>query len=185
MVDKPEFCRKGPEGKHEVDCELIHTSYDGGTYVDVICKHCGREGCMGSLEALARGITWDDEEALTEDPPIAIDLLTHIAQCYPRILWQQLFNAYRDAGCSLTHMDNLLIDLATCQDVFTKYLSRRSKVRLLWTAHAPLGRTRFRELDDDDSAKQVLRMWDVLIDVAVLVEVTDKQITLTRLEVPK
>lgn len=48
------------EGKaHEADYKSVTTSEDGGiVYVDVSCRHCGRSGCIDSIELLEKGISW-------------------------------------------------------------------------------------------------------------------------------
>lgn len=42
--------------------------------------------------------------------------------CRPRMLWQKLFDFYREQGCKLEHLDNLLIDFVNCQKLFDEEL---------------------------------------------------------------
>ena len=47
-----------------------------------------------------------------------IDLRGRSFDCLSRILWQALFDEYRNNGGSLDNMDNMLIDLRNCEKVF-------------------------------------------------------------------
>ncbi len=44
-------CSQAPDGLHEPDAGTF-TAYDtdGGTYLDVTCRHCGRSGCAGRFD---------------------------------------------------------------------------------------------------------------------------------------
>lgn len=35
---------------HEFDPESLYLDYDGDTYVDCLCKHCGLSGCIGVVK---------------------------------------------------------------------------------------------------------------------------------------
>ena len=48
----------------------------------------------------------------------------------PRRLWQRLFDWYRENGCPLDRMDNVLIDLRNCVDAFDRTVD--GPVRFLW-----------------------------------------------------
>ncbi len=51
-------CSQAPDGLHEPDAGTF-TAYDtdGGTYLDVTCRHCGRSGCAGRFD-LESPIQW-------------------------------------------------------------------------------------------------------------------------------
>jgi|GEM_PF-6206851 len=51
------FCPQNPAG-HEPDWTSVHIEFDGDAYVDVVCKHCGRSGCVGPEKALASETSW-------------------------------------------------------------------------------------------------------------------------------
>ena len=54
-----DLCPKNPNGPHEPDWSSTSVESDGGTvYVDITCKHCGRSGCLGSVEKLKENLTW-------------------------------------------------------------------------------------------------------------------------------
>ena len=46
------------EGGHEPDWATTHVECDVEMYVDVVCKHCGQSGCIGSAEKLSEQISW-------------------------------------------------------------------------------------------------------------------------------
>ena len=54
--------------------------------------------------------------------PIVVDFRGSMWDCRPRMLWQKLFDFYRESGCTLEHLDNLLIDFGNCQELFDKKL---------------------------------------------------------------
>lgn len=60
-----------------------------------------------------------------------IDFRGSLWNVRPRILWQSLFNFYRQQGCPLDHLDNMLIDLRNCTEVFDK-LTNNQTVEFLW-----------------------------------------------------
>ena len=49
----------------------------------------------------------------------------------PRMLWQTLFDLYRENNCDINNMDNMLIDYEKCKDVFTKLITN-NEVKFLW-----------------------------------------------------
>lgn len=49
----------------------------------------------------------------------------------PRRLWQRLFDFYRQNGCPLDRMDNMLIDLRHCVNAFD-LTQHQEKIRFLW-----------------------------------------------------
>ena len=55
---------------------------------------------------------------VTSLDPFILDFRGSMWDCRPRMLWQKLFDFYRDSGCPLDHMDNILIDLRNCQELF-------------------------------------------------------------------
>ena len=48
----------------------------------------------------------------------------------PRLLWQQLFNFYRENNCPLDHLDNMLIDLRNCVQAID--MTHDGPVEFLW-----------------------------------------------------
>lgn len=58
-----------------------------------------------------------------------------------RLIWQQLFNFYRSNGCSLEHMDNMLVDYTTIQSLIEGgtdefwWAFGRSGMTNIWTAN--------------------------------------------------
>lgn len=44
-----------------------------------------------------------------------VSLRGYLQDVKPRVLWQSLFNLYRELGCPLDRMDNILLDLENCQ----------------------------------------------------------------------
>lgn len=51
--------------------------------------------------------------------------------CRARMLWQQLFDYYREHGGDLNHMDNMLIDFETCKKAFEQQ-SYNPVTRFVW-----------------------------------------------------
>ena len=47
-----------------------------------------------------------------------------------RLLWQQLFNFYRENNCPLDHLDNILIDLRNCVEAID--MTYDGPVEFLW-----------------------------------------------------
>ena len=45
-----------------------------------------------------------------------IRLAGSMKDCHARMVWQGLFDVYREYGGSLENLDNLLIDLGNCED---------------------------------------------------------------------
>jgi hypothetical protein len=43
---------------HEPEWTTTHVECDIDMYVDVLCKHCGRRGCIGPEEKSAEQISW-------------------------------------------------------------------------------------------------------------------------------
>lgn len=58
-----------------------------------------------------------------------------LSSVLPRRLWQGLFDVYRKHGCQLERMDNMLIDLDHCKDVFAK-LASEDEVKFYWACHS-------------------------------------------------
>lgn len=50
----------------------------------------------------------------------------------PRILWQELFNAYREFECDLSNLDNLLIDFENCKNLFDELNGDTERAVFLW-----------------------------------------------------
>jgi len=59
-----------------------------------------------------------DEMTLEVLPAITLDFRGSMWDCRPRMLWQKLFDFYRESGCELGHLDNLLIDYENCKKLF-------------------------------------------------------------------
>ena len=49
-----------------------------------------------------------------------ICLRGYLFQARPRVLWQGLFDFYRDHGGYLGNMDNMLLDYENCKEVFQR-----------------------------------------------------------------
>lgn len=77
----------------------------------------------------------------------------HLTDCWPRLLWQALFDTYREAGGNLDRMDNLLIDLRCCVSA-CEGIDRGGATTFLW-AFSPHGHTSFRPDTEYDAAAQV------------------------------
>jgi hypothetical protein len=60
-----------------------------------------------------------------------VDFSTHMWSVRPRVLWQKLFDLYRDNGCPLEHMDNILIDFQYCLEAFNEMLDKDA-INFLW-----------------------------------------------------
>lgn len=57
VVDDDLICPK--TGKcHWPDWSTAHEEEDGALYLDVKCKHCGRVGCIGTVETIIKNMTW-------------------------------------------------------------------------------------------------------------------------------
>lgn len=53
------------------------------------------------------------------------DLRGSTQDCFPRILWQGLYDFYAARGGDLTNLDNLLIDYENCKKLFDGVLSNK------------------------------------------------------------
>lgn len=54
LKSESDYCPDSPDGPdklHELDMGSlsIHLENDGTAYIDVICKYCGRSGCVGHM----------------------------------------------------------------------------------------------------------------------------------------
>ena len=49
-----------PNGHHEPNWDTVHIDVDGDAYLDVNCRHCGKTGCLGSVNNLLDNLSWDD-----------------------------------------------------------------------------------------------------------------------------
>jgi len=67
-----------------------------------------------------------------------VDFSNHLAGCWPRLLWQMLFNLYQDNGGDLSQLDNLLIDYDRCKEVFA---TPDPVVEILWSFSEETGYT--------------------------------------------
>lgn len=53
-------CEASPDGKHAIDLDTVYAQVDedsGMVYLDVNCKYCGADGCLGSLD-LGSEVDW-------------------------------------------------------------------------------------------------------------------------------
>lgn len=85
------------------------------------------------------------EYNLEELTAIKIDFRGSMTGCWPRMLWQELFNLYRKHGGDLTNMDNMLIDYELCKELFDAIWHREVLVEnptreVLWS-FASIGST--------------------------------------------
>ncbi len=62
-----------------------------------------------------------------------LDLTTHVRACYPRMLWQILFNHYKAQNGPLEHLDNLLCDYENCKRLYEKFTGK--PVSFLWSMY--------------------------------------------------
>lgn len=63
-------------------------------------------------------------------------------ESHPVLLWQKLFDRYREEGCSLKTMYSILIDYEHCKKVFEKVRKSGEPIRFLWGC-SPNGVTEF------------------------------------------
>lgn len=63
--------------------------------------------------------------------PIVIRFHGDMWDVRPRRLWQRLFDFYREQGCPLDHMDNMLIDLRNCIEAMDA-THEAASVRFMW-----------------------------------------------------
>lgn len=70
-----------------------------------------------------------------------IDLRFNVVECIPRLIWQQLFNFYRNNGGNLDRLDNLLIDYENCKKYFDDILFKKDKIKFILAIHLKTGST--------------------------------------------
>jgi hypothetical protein len=52
-------CPKNKGRKHRPDWNKVTTEHDGSSfYLDVVCRYCGRSGCVGVANILEKAIDW-------------------------------------------------------------------------------------------------------------------------------
>lgn len=64
-----------------------------------------------------------------------LDFRGSMYECRSRVLWQALFNLYRERGCNLDNLDNLLIDLKNCEKIIEEAVDTKK------TFHIGMDRT--------------------------------------------
>ena len=58
-MHEEEYCPSSPSEVHIPDWHTLTTDFDGETlYLDVNCKYCGKSGCVGKEDTLAKNINW-------------------------------------------------------------------------------------------------------------------------------
>ena len=58
-MSNPDHCPSSPTGKHKPDWGTVTIDDDGDDhYLDVVCSHCGRSGCVGKATTLTEDISW-------------------------------------------------------------------------------------------------------------------------------
>ena len=65
-----------------------------------------------------------------------------MASCYPRMLWQRLFDIYKEVGCDLAHLDNLLIDYGLVKTIIDE-LKPSSPSVFIWGCYSKSFQTAF------------------------------------------
>jgi hypothetical protein len=53
-------CSKSSTGYHEPDWTSVKVQYDGEEFIDIVCKHCGKKGCLGTKRKIEENMTWED-----------------------------------------------------------------------------------------------------------------------------
>lgn len=61
-----------------------------------------------------------------------IDLSYRMYECIPRVIWQQLFNFYRENCGDLGNLDNLLIDYENCKKFFDQCVDREKPITFIF-----------------------------------------------------
>jgi len=52
-------CPKNGGRKHRPDWNKVTKEHDGSSfYLDVVCRYCGRSGCIGAANQLEKAINW-------------------------------------------------------------------------------------------------------------------------------
>lgn len=74
--------------------------------------------------------TKDSDNRGSSCMPIVMQFRGDMWDVRPRRLWQQLFDFYRENGCPLDRMDNMLIDLRNCVEAFD--MAHDGTLRFLW-----------------------------------------------------
>jgi hypothetical protein len=115
----------------------------------------------------------------SELPWQTVDFRGSMAACYPRMVWQELFNIYRAEGGDLENMDNMLIDLKECELMFDK-LSRGSSNRFyfVWSCDPGHFQTSWKEVPGDLNLSG-FELWLACLnyEVNVLCEVSLEEMT--------
>jgi len=83
-----------------------------------------------------------------------VDLRGHMADCWPRLLWQAMFDLYRAAGGNLDRMDNMLIDLKCCVSA-CEGIGRGGAPTFLWAFSPRSGFTSFLPDTENDVLSQM------------------------------
>jgi len=121
------------EIEHEPDCIVLHFENIGDP-----------SACGYSPEA---------ELMVEREGEKVIDLRARLTETklFSRLLWQELFNFYREQGCSLTEMDSLLCDLYVFEQRF------HNPFTLWWCCSPGSGYTEIRDytLADPDEGEVV------------------------------
>ena len=97
-------------------------------------------------------------------------------ECRPRKLWQKLFDFYRQNGCPLDNMDNILIDLRSCTRAFEE--SRKGTVRFLWGCDPGYYPTTWTDIKEGEQEIKNI-MYGSGFEWLVLCELTEDRATFT------
>lgn len=110
--------------------------------------------------------------------PMKVSFHGRLWDVRPRILWQSLFDFYRQQGCHLDHLDNMLIDLRNCTEVFDK-LRNSQTVKFLWGCNPGHSETTWIEESsfEDYSIEMIVTI--AAFDYFVLCEVSGDEAKLT------
>lgn len=117
---------------------------------------------------------------------VTVDFRGSMWECRPRMLWQALFDIYRENGGDLSNMDNILIDFRNCRKCFYKRLSHENDSHtFLWGFHRKFTTWINKRdwLDGNLEATMTIRSSFRSSNTYVLCEVTEYNATLQLLEV--
>jgi len=103
--------------------------------------------------------------------------------CFPRILWQQLFNFYREKGGDLNNLDNLLIDHDCCKKLFEE-MQFDGKAVFIFGCDSNYFTTEFIHaetlMEYKEDLKRAVELFSIC-DFHILCEVTAREIKITEL----
>ena len=111
---------------------------------------------------------------LTVNLAETINFLGSARDCIPRILWQRLFDFYREHGGKIDHMDNMLIDFKSCEQLIDSLDG--GKKQFLFGMVDGHWMTTWRDMDDSQMTIEEIKLTN-FCDHWLLCTVTSEEAT--------